>query len=267
PLHVGGNLIYIGDADVTPRHTDKTDGDLHFSKANAYAVMLVPLSRTTYLFPRVEWNTFTMDWDKNPKFKKTQFYYFQFALTLYTIALEKWRWIARADYNLDQDHLSHLGSYGLFSALLWGSYQFHRKWHYHVGALGYVGMQGDTVYPVIGFDYAPNKKWLFQAIFPMTYTIDYNYTEHWRFSLKGRPLRERFRVGNQEPQAHSIFNYSTIGAEFNAHYEILRRFEAEAFIGYNFGGSFYIKDRGGRNALYTDVSGAPYVGAMLDWGF
>ncbi len=128
-------------------------------------------------------------------------------------------------------------------------------------------MEGQEVYPVIGLDYAPNKKWLFQAIFPITYSVEYSYGKHWRFSLKGRPLKERFRVGNKEPAPRSVFCYSSMGAEFNIHYERFLRLEIEAYAGYNFGGSFYIKDQRGKNALYTDVGGAPYGGLTVNYGF
>lgn len=267
PLHVGGNGIYLGQADITPAHSDSHYGELQFNKANIFATILVPISRYSYFFPRIEWNIFTLDWNRNPKFNKTQFNYMQFGLTFYTIALEKWRWIIRGDYNMDAQHFYRPGSYGLFSGLLWGSYQIHRKWHYHIGALGYVGLQGDQFYPVLGFDYSPNKKWYFEIVFPINYEIRYQWTERWRVALKGRPLKERFRSGTHEPQARSIFSYSTMGAELNVQYEIIRKFEFEAYGGYNFGGTFYIKDLGGRNALYTDVHGSPYAGFKLDYGF
>ncbi len=266
PLHVGGNGIYLGSAEVEPQHGGDSIGDLEFNKENIFATILIPVSRYTYFFPRVEWNTFRMHWDKNPKFDQTRFYYWQFALTFYTIAMEHWRWIIRADYNVDQEHFTD-PLYSLFSSLFWGTYKIHRKWHYHIGALGYVGLQGNQIYPVIGADWAPNKKWFFQAVFPIVYSIDYNWREGWRISLKGRPMRERFRVGKNELQPNSIFNYSSMGAEANLHYEIPRKFEFELFAGYNFGGSFYIKNRSGHKALYTNVQGAPYAGATLDYGF
>ncbi len=229
--------------------------------------MLLPVSATTYFFPRVEWNTFTLDWTENPKFNDTHFYYLQFGLTMYSTAIEKWRWIARADYNIDLEHFSQPGPYGLVSILLWGAYQIHRKWHYHVGATGYKGLEGQMVYPIIGVDFSPDKKWTFQAIFPINYAIQYQAAKWCRLSLQGRPLKERFRVGNKEPQPRSVFNYSSMGAEFNVHFEKERRFEFEIYGGYNFGGDFYIKNEHGHNALYTTFGGALYGGANIDYAF
>lgn len=265
PLHVGGNVIAIGSADVNQKNGSR-NGNLTFNKGNAFAYFFLPVSRTMFFIPRIEYNAFTMNWDQNPRFNDTHFHYLQFALTFFSIEMEKWRWIGRADYNIDVNHFSHPGTYGLFSALLWGRYELHRKWHYHVGAFGYTGFKGREVYPVIGFDFAPNKKWLFQVVFPITYSIEYSLNERWRLSVQGRPLRERFRAGKLEPDPRSVFNYSTMGAEINLHYEKFLQFEFEIFGGYNFGGSFYIKDRNGHNALYTHVQGAPYVGANLNWG-
>lgn len=267
PIHLAGNAIRIGKAEVEPRNSSQEKGHLFFRKTNAVLFMLLPISATSYFFPRVEWNAFTLDWNKNPKFQETHFYYLQFGLTFYTTALEKWRWIARLDYNIDQEHLSQPGLYSLFNGLLWGSYQIHRKWHYHVGATAYSGMRGHTVYPIIGADFAPNATWSFVAIFPMSYAIEYHPADWCRISLKGRPLRERFRTGHKEPQPRSIFNYSSMGAELNIFMEKKRRFEVELYAGYNFGGSFYIKNQNGKNALYTDFDGAPYAGASIDYAF
>lgn len=266
PIHLATNAIRIGKADVEPRK-GPLGGHLYFRKTNATLFMLLPVSATSYFFPRVEWNAFTLNWNQNPKFNETHFYYLQFGLTFYSTAIEHWRWIARLDYNIDQEHLSQPGPYGLFSGLLWGSYQMHRKWHYHIGATAYSGMEGHTVYPIIGADFSPNSKWTFLAIFPINYAIEYNLFEWCRLSIKGRPLRERFRTGHKEPQPRSVFNYSSMGAEFNIFMEKKRRFEFELYAGYNFGGSFYIKDQNGKNAFYTDVQGAPYVGGAIDYAF
>lgn len=266
PLHAAGNIIRIGGAEVTPRKSHE-NGHLYFRKSNVTMNMLVPVTETSYFFPRVEWNTFTLNWNQNPKFNEDHFYYLQFGLTFYSIGMDKWRWIARFDYNIDTEHFSMPGRYSLYSGLLWGAYQIHRKWHYHIGTTFYKGMEGQEVYPLIGLDYAPNKKWLFQAIFPINYSIEYNVNESWRLSLKGRPLKERFRVGQKQQQPRSVFNYSSMGTEFNVHFEKPRRLEIELYVGYNFGGAFYIKDQYGHNGYYTDIGGAPYAGATLDFGF
>lgn len=265
PLHIGGNAIALGEAEVTPKREGHEEGHIAFRKANAYLFMLLPISEKSYFFPRVEWNTFTMDWNKNPKFHETHFSYVQFGLTFYTTALEKWRWIMRVDYNLDTKHFTKPGLYGLTTGLLWGSYQIHRKWHYHVGSTAYVGMEGHTVYPLIGADYSPNKKWTFLAIFPINYAIQYQVLDWCRLSLKGRPLKERFRTGKNEPQPRSVFNYTSMGLEFNVFMEKKNRLEVELYGGYNFGGAFYIKNQHGHNALYTNVGGSPYVGINIDF--
>ncbi len=266
PLHIGGNTIYIGDADISRRDGGE-GGHLHFNKSNAFLFMLLPISETSYFFPRIEWVTFEMDWNKNPKFDETRFYYTQFGLTFYTTALEKWRWITRIDYNIDTEHFGKPGPYGLWTWLLWGSYQIHSKWHYHIGTVGYVGMKGHDVFPVIGADYSPNKTWMFQVIFPISYSIQYEIAPWCKLAIKGRPLRERFRVGSNEKQPGSIFHYSSIGTELNLSMEKKMRFETELFIGYNFGGTFKIENQRGKNPLYTDVKSAPYVGANIDYAF
>lgn len=265
PIHVGGNAIAVGPADVTVRSESVSQGSLTYNKENVYIYALLPINRTSYFFPRVEWNTFSLSWDQNPKFQETRFNYIQFALTFLSTGLDHWRWIARADYNMDTKHFTER-KYALFSALLWGTHEIHRKWHFHIGALGYTGFAGQEVYPLIGVDFAPNKKWFFQLVFPVTYSIEYALTSEWRFALKARPLKERFRTDAHQPQPESVFSYSTTGVECNIHYEKFLRLEVELFGGYSFGGAFYIKDQRGNNPLYTDTSGSLYGGASLNWG-
>jgi hypothetical protein len=263
PLHIGGNAIQLGSADV--RDVSK-GGELTFGKYNIFADLLVPVTKKTYFFPRVDWTTFTLDWNHNPKFNQKQFDYAQFSLTFFSIEMEKWRWIMRASYNLDIKYFDNPSQYGLFTGLIWGSNEVNEKLNCHFGAYGYTGMEGDQIWPVIGFDYSPTKKWTLFAVFPIEYFIQYKIDHHWQLALKVRPLKERFRVGAKELQPKSIFSYTSVGSEFNIHYEIFRRFEFEAYGGWNFGGEFYIKDEFGNNPLYTHTGGAPYGGISLNWG-
>jgi hypothetical protein len=262
PLHAGGQIVRVGKADCEGRHP----GNVHFRKSNAFVTMLIPFDAKNYIFPRIEFNYVTFDWNKNPKFREIHFYYLQFGLMFYSKALENWRWIVRFDYNIQTEHLSHPGQYSLYTGMLWGTYQIHRKWHYHVGALGYGGLEGGTVYPIIGFDYTANKQWFFQAIFPMIYSIEYKFRPQWTLAVKGRPMKERLRTGSREPQPRSIFNYSSFGAELNLNYNYKERLIMEIYGGYDFFGNFYIKNAGGHNGLYVDLNKAPYIGASLDFG-
>lgn len=264
PVHVGADLIRVGQASIDGHGHSDASGHLYFRKTNAFIYGFLPVTKDHILSPRVDWTTFTLDWNQNPAFNTTHFYYMRFALSYYTTALENWRWVMRADYSLDTEHFAHPGSYGLFSGLVWGTSQLFQDWHYHVGVLFYKGLAASPVYPVIGLDYSPNAHWLLQAVFPILYSVQYHITPSWTIAVKGRPLKERCRVGASQPQPRAVFNYSTMGAELNLHFEKFLRCEFEAYIGYNFGGDFYIKHPG---ALYTNVGGAPYAGFSFDFGF
>src|SRR4051812_38792595 len=85
PLQAGGSVIGIGKADISET---PLGGTIQFTKANTFAELLIPITPKTYLLPRADWSTFTMNWDKNPKFDTTQFYFAQFSLTFYSIDLE-----------------------------------------------------------------------------------------------------------------------------------------------------------------------------------
>ncbi len=264
PFRFGANAIALGNADVSDV---PEKGHLNYQKYNVYTTVLLPISKTSYFFPRVEWNYFKLNWDKNPRFSQDTFNYMQFALTYYTTMFEKWRWIMRGSYNIATNHFSEPHDYGLFEGLVWGTYEFHRKWHYHIGAFGYTGFESRQMYPVIGLDWSPDKKWTFLIVFPIDYAIQYKVGENWRFSLKGRPLRERFRTDDNKTETRAIFNYSSMGGELNAHYERFLRLELDAYVGYNFGGSYYLKNAQGHQPIYTSVGGSIYGGASCEFDF
>jgi hypothetical protein len=184
----------------------------------------------------------------------------------YTTALDRWKWIMRLDYNLQVDHIEHPGLYSLYNALLWGSHQIHRKWHYHIGALGYAGLEGYNIYPIVGADYSPGAHWFIQAVFPINYSVEYKLS-NWTFAAKIRPMKERLRTGSHEPQPRSIFSYSSIGSELNVRFEKQFKVTIEGYGGYNWGGDFYIKNAYGKRAQYMDVRGSIYGGFALDYGF
>ena len=80
PLHVSAQTLQTAKADVDAPQ----GGDLYFGKTMAYVSMIVPITKTSYFIPRVEWVQFALDWDKNPKFDETHFSYTQFALLFYS---------------------------------------------------------------------------------------------------------------------------------------------------------------------------------------
>jgi hypothetical protein len=268
PLHVGGQLISIGKAECyneRPNHQHHL-GNLHFRKTNAFTSMLVPVNRDHIFIPQIQFNYVTLDWNKNQKFHETDFYYMQFVLMYYTTALDKWKWIVRFDYNLQLEHTSQAAQYSLYNGLIWGSNQIHRKWHYHIGALGYAGLRGSNIYPILGVDYSPGERWFIQAVFPINYSVEYKLSK-WTFAAKIRPTKERLRTGPHEPQPRSIFSYSSLGSELNIRYDRQFKLSIEGYGGWNWGGDFYIKDCRGKHAQYVNLRSAIYGGLMLNYGF
>lgn len=262
PLHMGGNFVRVGKAEVT----DSPHGNLRFRKSNVFTSMLTPINHKNIFIPRVELYWVTFDWNKNPKFHDTHFHYLQLGLVYYCTAVDRWKWIARFDYNLQTNHLSNIGKYSLYNGLLWGAYEINLKWHYHVGALGYAGLESFQIYPIIGFDYAPDEHWFLKAIFPFAYSVEYTVS-YWTFALKGRPFWERLRAGSREPQPRSVFSYSNFGIEFLLRFGLKDRLTLEGWGGYTLGTSFYIKDQHGSNPIYLDAKSAPYAGGSLDFSW
>lgn len=263
PIHIGAESLYIGKAGISSGKG--ATGNLFFHKNMAFLSLIAPVSRTIIFIPRFEYNAMYLKWNHNPRFSQTHFNYLKAGLVLFTNELDRWDWIVRADYNFDTAHFFST-TYGLFNGLLWGKYAIHPKWHYHVGGVGYVGLEGGMLYPIIGFDYSPTENWQIKMIFPIIYSVEYQLGDYWHFAIIGRPLKERFRVNQHQKEPSAVFSYSSTGLEANIRYEIPRRLEIVIFGGCNFGGDFYIKNRKGHQPLYTDVGAAPYIGAKIDWG-
>ena len=204
PIHAGGNLIAVGNANVKQKGGEP-DGELTYNKANAYAYCFVPISRQSYFLPRVEWNAFTMDWDRNPKFHETHFQFVQFALTFLSTAVEKWRWIGRIDYNIDVKHFTHPKTYGLFSALLWGSHEFHRKWHYHVGALATPDSKDKKSIRSLDLTTPRIKNGCFKSSFRSPIPSNIRSIKSGAFRLKGGPLKSAFALASWIPNPAPYF--------------------------------------------------------------
>jgi hypothetical protein len=267
PLHVGGQILSNCKAEChRQNHSNSRKGQLRYQKASAFISMMTPISRHHIFFPQVQCSYVTLDWNRNNRFSETNFYSMQCSILYYTTALQHWKWIARFDYNLQVNYASHPGLYSLYNELVWGSCQIHRKWHYHVGALGYAGLASYDIYPIIGFDYTAGKNWFFQALFPINYSVEYHINP-WTIAAKARPMKERLRTGPNESQPRSIFSYSTIGTELNIKFEKLLKGFAEIYGGYNWGGHFYVKNRYGKRPIYLAFGGAAYGGFSLDYGF
>jgi hypothetical protein len=268
PLHVGAQIIRTGQSDcyqTKPIHLVH-DGYVRFNKSCVFMTMLAPINRNNIFIPQIQYNFVTFDWSRNPKFHKKDFSYFVFDLLFFSTSIDRWKWILRFDYNAQLEYSHHIGQYSLYNGLLWGSYQLHPKWHYHVGALGYVGMEGYNIYPIIGIDFAPNKRWFFQALFPINYSVEYKISD-WTIAIKGRPLKERLRAGLHEPSPRAIFSYSSVGTELNIRFEKQLRFSCEGYAGYNCGGHLYVKNNNASHAIYSKFHGAFYGGGSIDYGF
>lgn len=265
PLHLEGSAVFVAPSDIS-KSPEK--GTLRFSKGETGAHFMVPLSKKSQFFPHLGWGTLTCDWNKNTLFREKNFSYYKTGMHFCTTAVENWRWIIGSTYTIDTKYASKIKTYGQLGTLIWGMHPITESLNVHIGSLFYIGLRrDDPVYPVIGLDYTINESWLIKAIFPLDYRVEYKVLPNLSLSLKARAFSERFRTGKNEAQPRSIFQYSATGGEINLQYQIEHRLDAQLFAGYQFGGTYYIKDQMAKTATYMGFSPAPYLGAKLDFGF
>lgn len=211
--------------------------------------------------------TFTqMQWKENPFFDQDDFHTLNVNLAGFTRRVCNWYWKAIVIMDIDAREWD-ITDYSTYDMILWGRYQYCKDVHLHIGIVGQTGMKMDRVYPILGFDWKINRKWMLNAVFPMNVSIAYSITEELSVSLAGRSFDSRQRVGKDEPLSKAVFRYQNIGAELGMTYDNSSWIEANIHAGATLGGKLRIASRHNKHPKHFDFKSAPYVGGELTMKF
>jgi hypothetical protein len=257
PFGIAMHGFYVGEADMdkgTPGHIRYAEGEVDL----VYTQKLTHCEGISYILGV---DKVLMNWNDNPYFNATTFRGLDFGVLAYTTRVKDWLWQVgmAAQYSLDY---GGLGRYTRYTAMAWGRYEYSDTLGVHAGFYAFYNLRRNKVFPIIGVDWSPWKKWQFNLIFPMSIAVNYSITPCWTVDLAWRPIWSRHRVGSNEPVPRAIWENRDNGAELGINFTspIL---QGGLFLGYSFGGTLKIMDYLGNNPVYYKYNGSPYVGLRV----
>lgn len=257
PFSVSGSALSVNKTHFrTPGFEDDTLVYKQYEAAFAYTH---PINSVCGLIFGAGWVGSEVNMVKNPEFDETRFDYVTLSLGGFTKAFPDWSWTFSLSAFLDTEVFS-LIDYTLYQGVLWGKYELSPYLELDFGFIAEIGLSKEKLWPILGFIYSPSDSWRIHAVYPIRVSVDY-LVRNW-ITLSGsiRFLRNRHRVTKEEPNPSGIFEYHTIGAEFDVTLSPLKRLSLKGFAGTTFNGDLKITDSQNRAAQHFKFKGSPYVG-------
>lgn len=208
-----------------------------------------------------------LGWRGNPYFNQREFQDVVLSVDGFIDHFRGWDWKAGVAGHFDIDHF-HLYDDSRYHFRLWGRYDFCNCYlpdlGVHIGFIGLVGINDETIYPIVGVDFSPWCDWKLNLIFPLDMSLSYYVNDCWSISLAGKLWETRHRVGKEETLSKGIFEYRNIGIELGTHYEYGKCFSAGVHVGSTVGGGkVRISDKHDANVTYNHLKEAFYFGGEL----
>lgn len=179
----------------------------------------------------------------------------------FTRHIDRWNWSSNLELQVNTEHFS-LSRYTLFTGLLTGQYQWHKKRNLYAGITFTTGMRYTKVLPVIGFDYRPTKKLTFNAVFPINISAVYTLTDDWTVDIGLRFFLSRQRFGRIDHPKRGFITYRNTGIEGGINYKCNDRITVNLFAGEAFGGRLRVSNHHDHNRHHYRQKPAPYIGLL-----
>ena len=246
-------------------------GKLNYAEGNAAVFYDHSFNEDNAISFEVEYDYLKLDWEKNPRFKQTNFNYFCGSVGYVSTEIEKWRWIINTGFSVEANDFN-FGHTGVYHGMLWGRYSFLEGAGLNMGVMGWYGVKNGYLLPVIGIDWFWGNNLKFNVIFPINASMTYTFNPHWSlyFSYSGfggpykYPRRASDGIGAyQDP----IFKVFSSGFDLNLNYAYNHLIMASIGGGWNFGGWILIKDQNNHHGNYFKYNSAPYVQGSLAFSF
>jgi hypothetical protein len=203
-----------------------------------------------------------LNFTDNPFFRKKDFNSLDVGFLGYTTRVNRWLWQVGACAQISLDYGTIGGKYTRYTVLAWGRYTYTKTVNLHAGFYAFYNLRKNKVYPIIGFDWQPNKHWLISLIFPMNVSVNYLFNPCWSLSVAWLPIWSRHRVGNNEPDPRGIWENRNNGVHLALNY-VTPGIIASVYAGQAFGGTLKIMDQTGRIATFFKYKSSPYAGLRL----
>ena len=233
-----------------------------YAQESANFLILQPLSEKNSLFGGIGYSSAKLTWDQNPAFKHKTYSYVNLLLGGTSREVENWLWEGKLIVSLDP-HSSRLDTTTWYNGFFFGRYTYTKNVGIYIGFNMYTGLNKDMVYPILGFDYIPNKEWKLSLIYPTDISLTYTITPEWSAIATLRPILDRHRLKRTEAVPFGVYEYSTNGTEVALKWAPSLACETKLFVGSTTGGRLKITDKLGRNGQIFKLRPAPYAGLTV----
>lgn len=217
PLSLSGSYLKVSRARFQ-EPTYVAGEKLVYEQFDAAVGYTYPINNCYGLIFGAGWVGTVVDWQQNPAFDETDFNYVNLSTGLYTSWLDPITLIASFGIFLDTAHFS-LMNYTLYQPLLQAKWNLTDSFEVDAGIIFEIGLDRNEYWPIVGFNYTPKvSNWRVHAVYPINIDIEFDLNSCLTAATGMRFIRNRHRVGDDNPLPQSIFQYKTWGAEFNLNY-------------------------------------------------
>jgi hypothetical protein len=265
------NLLVSGDYICKARHDHDDDdfkGNIRYNheKAEFDAIVYYNADCEEAINLSLGYEFTYLNWNKNPFFRRKDYDTLTVAGTYVTHRLDCWQWIVQLAMNIDADKWS-LSDYNTYDMLLWGRYTWNSCIGLHFGLYGETGIRLDRVWPVLGFDWTINEKWLINAIFPLNVSLQYQWNDGFALVMTCRFFNERHKAGDQGGYEKAVWRYQNTGADFAIVNNWCSWLKTGIHAGYTFGGKLKIANQRGHENHRFHFQPSAYFGGEISANF
>jgi len=257
PFSLGGSYLNSMPAKVTT--PGFTDSKLRYEQYDANFNYTLPFSPICGINFGAGWVGTQVIWPQNPAFDESSFNYVNLSFGGFSKAFTRWTWTLNLATFLDTAYFS-LVDYALYQAVLWGKYELRSYLEFDFGFLLEVGLNKDQIWPIFGLIYHPYDNFRIHLIYPIDMVLEYDLTEKLMAAAAVRILRNRHRVGSDEPLPQAVFQYQTWGGELDLRYRPIKRFFVKGFAGSTFGGALRVGNSSDNDPTYYKFNASFYAG-------
>lgn len=263
PFSISGDYVNVS---PTTFRTPDLEGKLSYRQADAAFSYNHPCNEYWGLLFGAGYVFSDINWKENPAFHQQDFTYVSLMFGAYTKSVEGWLWNVSVTPFFDTQAFD-FGDYTLYQGVLQGKYVFCEWIVFNVGCILEVGLNKDKMWPILGFEYTPSEDWKINAVYPINVSVEYRVTDQIKAAGAIRFLRNRHRVGEDEPIPKGIFEYRDAGAEFDLTYKPFPTVGITGFAGSTFDGELKVTNRNDNHGTHYKFKGSFYAGASAIWVF
>jgi hypothetical protein len=256
--HVEGAYRWVGKAEFE----EKKRHHINYSDADAGLYYTQSFDEENSLTYGLGYDFLRLDWDKNPRFRSSNFNYLVGSLGFVSTTVDKWRWIINTGFSVDSSRMNFSSS-AVYHAMLWGRYHFADHLGIHMGVLGWYGVKNGRGFPVFGFDWRFNEKWSGNAIFPVDYSLTYSFDDNWSIETAYASMGGPYKYPRRAHQGGPIFSVYSNGVDLTLKFKFEHLLRASLGVGWDFGGWVYIKNHDNHHGKYYHFNAAPYAQANI----